>query len=221
MLSHVGEGRVAQLASDQIWLWSRGYEGGGPQLQLLRRLAHWLMKEPELEEEMLEMSSDGHALLIRRRSLQDNASTVTLTHPDGRQEDITLEKTPDSPFLQQRLEHITPGIYSASDGDLKTLAVVGDLSTPEYKSLLTNEKILQPAAQQTGGAVRWLEDGLPALRQIPEGRNFAGRGWIGLQKNNDYIVTGIKALPLLPVWLMLALLAGSAIFSWWRESRAS
>ena len=55
VLSHVGKGRVAQLASDEIWLWSRGYEGGGPQGELLRRLAHWLMKEPELEENALDV----------------------------------------------------------------------------------------------------------------------------------------------------------------------
>ena len=30
-LNRVGEGRVALLASDQSWLWDRGYEGGGPQ----------------------------------------------------------------------------------------------------------------------------------------------------------------------------------------------
>ena len=41
---------VAQLMSDQIWLWARGFEGGGPQAELLRRLAHWLMQEPEAEK---------------------------------------------------------------------------------------------------------------------------------------------------------------------------
>ena len=53
MLDRQGEGRVAMLGSDHAWLWSRGFEGGGPQLELLRRLAHWLMQEPELEEEVL------------------------------------------------------------------------------------------------------------------------------------------------------------------------
>ena len=59
MLDQVGKGRVAELLSDQIWLWARGFEGGGPQAELLRRLAHWLMKEPELEEEKLSASIDG------------------------------------------------------------------------------------------------------------------------------------------------------------------
>ena len=47
------KGRVALLLSDQAWLWARGYQGGGPHLDLLRRIAHWLMKEPALEEEAL------------------------------------------------------------------------------------------------------------------------------------------------------------------------
>ncbi|MDX1574778.1 MAG: hypothetical protein R3285_01210, partial [Kiloniellales bacterium] len=53
ILDRVGEGRVAQVLSDHMWLWSRGFEGGGPQADLLRRVAHWLMKEPDLEEEDL------------------------------------------------------------------------------------------------------------------------------------------------------------------------
>ena len=53
---HMGEGRVAQFLSDQGWLWARGYDGGGPQMELLRRLAHWLMKEPELEENDLRVA---------------------------------------------------------------------------------------------------------------------------------------------------------------------
>ena len=35
LLSRFGEGRVALLLSDHIWLWARGYEGGGPHLDLL------------------------------------------------------------------------------------------------------------------------------------------------------------------------------------------
>ncbi len=53
VLDHKGKGRVALLTSDQAWLWARGYEGGGPHSDLLRRLSHWLMKEPDLEEERL------------------------------------------------------------------------------------------------------------------------------------------------------------------------
>ena len=62
VLARESEGRIAVLGSDQAWLWSRGFEGGGPQLELLRRLAHWLMKEPELEEEVLRgTGEDGGA----------------------------------------------------------------------------------------------------------------------------------------------------------------
>ena len=43
VLAREGEGRVALLLSDHIWLWARGYEGGGPHLDLLRNLSHWLM----------------------------------------------------------------------------------------------------------------------------------------------------------------------------------
>src|SRR5262249_59631989 len=59
LLSREGDGRVALLLSDHIWLWARGYEGGGPHIDLLRRLSHWLMKQPDLEEEALRLLVRG------------------------------------------------------------------------------------------------------------------------------------------------------------------
>src|SRR5205823_3120771 len=78
ILSHEGEGRVALLLSDHIWLWARGFEGGGPHLDLLRRLSHWLMKEPDLEEEALRLTVSGHDLLVRRQTMADETAEVTL-----------------------------------------------------------------------------------------------------------------------------------------------
>ncbi len=69
VLDRRGKGRVALLLSDHAWLWARGYEGGGPHVDLLRRLAHWLMKEPDLEEEALTAKAGKHDLTIERRTV--------------------------------------------------------------------------------------------------------------------------------------------------------
>ena len=76
VLDRVGKGRVAEFLSDQEWLWARGFEGGGPQAELLRRLAHWLMKEPELEEERLSASIINGQIAIERHTMADAAKSV-------------------------------------------------------------------------------------------------------------------------------------------------
>ena len=91
VLSREGEGRIALLLSDHIWLWARGYEGGGPHLDLLRRLSHWLMKQPELEEEALRLSSHGRELSIERQSMADTIGEVTVTAPSGTTTTLTLQ----------------------------------------------------------------------------------------------------------------------------------
>ena len=83
---------MALLLSDHAWLWARGYEGGGPYTDLLRRLAHWLMKEPDLEEETLKATSRGQTLTIERGSIKDSIDPVTLTSPSGKEETVTLDK---------------------------------------------------------------------------------------------------------------------------------
>ncbi|MBC7477468.1 MAG: hypothetical protein H7317_05150, partial [Pseudorhodobacter sp.] len=91
VLNRVEKGRIAVLASDQAWLWGRGFEGGGPQLELLRRLAHWMLKEPDLEEENLTASAVGQVVTLTRRTILDTPpANVTITAPDGTVSQLAL-----------------------------------------------------------------------------------------------------------------------------------
>ncbi len=90
LLSRYGEGRVALLLSDHIWLWARGYEGGGPHLDLLRRMSHWLMKQPDLDEEALRLQTQGKDLAVLRQTMSDSVAPVTITSPSGKTRELTL-----------------------------------------------------------------------------------------------------------------------------------
>jgi hypothetical protein len=72
VLNRYGEGRVAMLLSDHGWLWARGFEGGGPHVALYRRIAHWLMQEPSLEEEAVRATALGRTLRIERQTMSDD-----------------------------------------------------------------------------------------------------------------------------------------------------
>src|SRR4030088_1136177 len=90
LLSRYGEGRVALLLSDHIWLWARGYEGGGPHLDLLRRMSHSLMKQPDLDEEALRLQTQGKDLAVLRQTMSDSVTPVTVTSPSGKTRELTL-----------------------------------------------------------------------------------------------------------------------------------
>ncbi|MBP2298470.1 glutamine amidotransferase [Azospirillum picis] len=224
VLDRVGKGRVAQLASDQIWLWSRGFEGGGPQAELLRRLAHWLMKEPELEENDLRAHVDGNRITVERRSLTPDPRSVTITNPSD--ETSTLQLADDR--AGRAIATVTaaaPGIYRISDGERTTLAVVGAVNTPELADVRSTGDRMQPVAEATGGGIQWITDtdagpnpGVQ-VRRTQAGHSQNGNGWIGLRANGDYTVTGVTDVPLLPVGAVLALVLGGMLMAWRREGR--
>ncbi|NBC31165.1 MAG: hypothetical protein GVY13_00640 [Alphaproteobacteria bacterium] len=218
LLERVGEGRVAQMMSDQIWLWSRGFEGGGPHAELLRRLAHWLMKEPELEEESLRAEAEGATIRVERRSLGTAEGTVAITSPTGETETLTLEQTREGVAVG-RYTAGEPGLFRIADGDRTAIAVVGTVNPPEWQDVRTSGERLAPLAAASGGAVRWLADGVPALRPVDPGRDAAGDGWIGLRRNNDYTVTGAEETPLVPAWAAVALIVGGLLLAWRREGK--
>lgn len=219
VLNKAGDGRVAQLTSDQIWLWARGYEGGGPQVELLRPLVHWLMKEPELEAERLTAAVDGDRINLQRTSQNPSNDPVTATLPDGSNVSVTMKD--DGRHASGSLSAVMPGIYRFSDGTSSTLTIVGRPNAPELQDQRATPDRLQPLQDQTGGGHFWLaEDATgPEVRSISPGAAAAGRGWLGLASNNDYTVTGFSSRSLLPPLLALLSALLPLLWGWRREGR--
>jgi len=218
LLDRVGEGRVALLASDHAWLWGRGYEGGGPQLELLRRLAHWMMKEPELEEEALWAEATGQQMRIIRRSLSGDVPEVTITPPSGEVETRALVEVSPGRF-ETLYEGAEIGLYRLENGDREAVIGLGPAAPVEFERTLATDTVLAPMIAATNGGALALEGGLPAIRDVREGRPAAGRGWIGLTPRGAYETASVRQIALLPPWLVLLLVAGFLIGGWLREGR--
>ena len=219
VLSRAGEGRVAQLLSDQMWLWTRGFEGGGPQAELLRRLVYWLMKEPDLEENALSARVEGNRLLIARQSLEKDDRPVQVTGPDGVMHVVPL--TPESGGRSVATVPIEEsGLYRITDGSRTALAAAGALNPIEMSDVRATDEKLMPAITATGGGLFWVGPGaIPDTRRVGPDRTAAGRGWMGFRANGDYVVTGVHEMPLVPGLLALLLALGAFIAAWRREGR--
>jgi len=219
VLDRVGQGRVAQLLSDQMWLWARGFEGGGPQAELLRRLAYWLMKEPDLEENDLRAMIEGDRLVVTRQSLEPDDRPVTVTAPDGTTQTLTL--VPEHGGHSTGSVAVTQmGLYRVTDGTRTALAAAGPLNPIELADVRTVPDKLAPIATATGGGIFWAGDGaIPEVRRVAPGRAASGHSWMGLRQNGDYVVTGFSEVPLLPGVAALLLAIGTLIAAWRREGR--
>ncbi|PWK57963.1 hypothetical protein [Roseicyclus mahoneyensis] len=218
ILDRIGEGRVALLASDQPWLWDRGYEGGGPQLEMLRRLAHWMMGEPDLEEEALVAEADGQTIRVTRRTLADGVGTLRVTAPDGTETEIVLAETAPGRFTAE-IEGAEQGLYRLAEGELDTVIALGPAAPREFEETIASGDRLAPLTEPLSGAVLRLEDGMPDLRRVAEGRNASGRGWIGLTPREAFLTTDVTVTPLISAWLFLLLAAALTVAGWLREGR--
>ena len=221
-LDRVGDGRVALMLSDQIWLWARGHGGGGPYAELVRRLAHWLMQEPELEEERLSLSVGAGEAIARLRTLETSAPDLRLIDPDGSERRLPWRAEGDGVYTATASAGRL-GVYRARAGDLEAVAVSGDEGNRELAALLSTPEILAPVAEASAGAVRRIGEGdqvtTPEVRLVgPRGRAEGG-GWIGLRNQGAYSVTDREARPLLPaIGAALAMLL-LLLLAWRREGR--
>jgi hypothetical protein len=222
VLSREGEGRVALLLSDHIWLWARGFEGGGPHLDLLRRLSHWLMKEPELEEEALRLVVNGHNLTVRRQTMAENVADVTLTSPSGATRSLKLAPT-EPGVWQTSVPANELGLWRATDGKLNALVNIGPVNPREFAEVTSTTAVLGPIAAATGGDSRRLDDGngldVPRVLAVRSGDTYNGDDWIGLKMREASVVRGIGVLPVFAGLLGLLLLLGSLAGTWAREGR--
>ncbi len=222
VLSREGEGRVALLLSDHIWLWARGFEGGGPHLDLLRRLSHWLMKEPDLEEEALRLKMSGHNLVVQRQTMADSAADVTLTSPSGTSRTLKLEPT-EPGVWEKSIVADELGLWRATDGKLNALTNIGPANPLEFAEVTSTPEVLAPIANATGGSSRRLDEGgsldVPRILAVRSGGTYSGDDWIGLKMRDASVVRGIGVLPVFAGLLGLLLLIGSLAGTWAREGR--
>ncbi len=230
ILDRFEEGRVAQLMSDHAWLWARGFEGGGPQAEMLRRLAHWLMKEPDLEEEDLRATVEAGKIEITRRSMVDQVGSITVTAPSGTVQTIEPQET--GPGVWTAVSPADEmGLYRLNDAALTTVAAVGPLNPKEFADVRSTDTLVSDLVEQTDGGVFWIADNLsttfgvgdgvsvPDIRRVRAGRDSAGRNWIGLKNNNQYTVRSVSQMTLLAAPLALALIIGSLLIGWYREGK--
>ncbi|WP_419798758.1 MAG: hypothetical protein ACNI26_03525 [Terasakiella sp.] len=219
VVDRIQQGRVAMLLSDHLWLWARGFDGGGPHNALVRNLVHWLMKEPELEENTLSLQQkDEQTIEIIRHSLTPENPPVQITFPDGTQQNVTLTAQGKGIFKQQ-LNAPQMGIYHAEDTTHRTTLIKGSLNPKELEDPRASETLIGPLAEKLGGSLHWLEDDMPMLQRVSVKSETVGRNWIGLPKRHKESVLGIKRSNLVPLWMILMGAAAFWCLAWWRESR--
>jgi hypothetical protein len=222
LLSRFGEGRVALLLSDHIWLWARGYEGGGPHLDLLRRTSHWLMKQPDLDEEALRLQIQGKDLVVLRQTMADNVPPVTVTSPSGATKELTLTASEPGTW-RSTLPANELGLWQATDGALKALINVGPTNPKEFSEVTSTTEMLKPLAQASGGDARRVVDGtsieLPRVVPVRASGIFHGDGWMGVKMRDASVVKGVGVLPMFAGLVGLLLLLGAFAATWVREGR--
>ncbi|CEJ88715.1 conserved hypothetical protein; putative membrane protein [Hyphomicrobium sp. GJ21] len=232
VLDRKGKGRVALLTSDQAWLWARGYDGGGPHTDLLRRLSHWLMKEPDLEEERLIASARGLKLTVERRSMDDEISPVKILGPGGDTTDVTLTRAKAEPGVwRSTIDVKLPGLYKAetpaSTGELTAVANAGVEDPREMSEVTATDSKMKPIADATGGGVFWTRTAngsatdidVPRISMMSSAKVMAGSGWLGLKDRQAYLTRGVKLTPMFNGFAALAALLALIALAWWREGR--
>jgi hypothetical protein len=213
---------VALLLSDHIWLWARGYEGGGPHLDLLRRMSHWLMKQPELDEEALRLEVHGKDLVVQRQTMADSVPPVVVTSPSGKTRELTLSAA-EPGLWKTALTADELGLWQATDGTLKALVNVGPVNPKEFSEVTSTTDEIKPLAQASGGDARRIADGsgvdVPRIVPVHASSVFRGDGWMGVRMRDASVVRGVGVLPMFAGLIGLLLLLGAFAATWLREGR--
>ncbi len=222
ILNREGEGRVAMLTSDQGWLWARGIENGGPHVALYRRIAHWLMKEPALEEEALTARSSGNSVEITRQTLGDSVDPATITLPSGQTETVTLQE--EEPGLYRaRIQTSETGLFHIDNANLSALVHVGAVDAPEFKAEISTTETLADVADATHGTVQRLASGdaikLPQILPVRGQVRINNNDRMVFRLTDETVLKGINTLPLLTGLLGLTALLLAVSSMWWREGR--
>ena len=197
-------------------------KGGGPHLDLLRRLAHWLMKEPDLEEEALRASAPGRDIRVERQTMADTREPVTVTAPSGESATLTLKQA-EPGLWRGTLRHRRAGPVARQRRQADGARQCRPANPREFQDVVSTTERLAGLAAETRGSVRRIAGSnglsLPRVASVASGGSFAGEGWIGFKEPHVSVVRGVSVLPLFGGLLGLALLLGFLSLTWAREGR--
>ncbi|MBV7257084.1 hypothetical protein KCG44_09850 [Pacificimonas sp. WHA3] len=211
LLDRVDEGRVGLIASTDTWWWARAVDGEGPRDELLRRTAHWLMQEPDLNEEQLRVSGGARSLTIDSESVR-NIGDAAITGPDG--ELSTTPLAPSALGAGASVEAAEAGLYQVEAGGMRRFALVGN--TAELAEIRPRAAPFAAAAQASGGGVWWLREGIPDIRRV-DGKALSGSDWAGVARRGGGALIAVETDPVIPRWTALMALIAAFAFAWWRE----
>ncbi|MDO1582298.1 hypothetical protein [Rhizobium oryzicola] len=222
VLNREGEGRVAMLLSDQGWLWARGFEGGGPHVDLYRRIAHWLMKEPELEEEALTARAVGRTLEATRQTIGNDPGPAIIKYPSGKTETVPFTSAgPGLYRIEKRMQET--GLFEVSNGKFSTLVHIGAVDAAEFKAMISTTQTLAPYAEKTHGMVARVANGsgvrTPDLLPVRGEVRVTNPDRMVIRLTNETVLKGINTLPLFAGFAGLGALLLAVSAMWWREGR--
>lgn len=214
------KGRIIHLTSDQIWLWARGYKQGGPYIDLMRKMIHWLLKEPSLEEGQIELSLAGEYITVTRYINPDDAPLL-YTDPEGTEKPLKLSKTAKRTYTAQ-VPADKNGLYSFYSGNNRAYIINGAYDTQEQTFMISNAQSMEKIVQQSGGKQVFADDmsGLKISAMNPEYvRNYHSFNNIGLRQSQFTETLNVNYAPLFPAWAYLLTFVGIICFAWYRESK--
>ncbi|MEM9027990.1 MAG: hypothetical protein AAGC70_06450 [Pseudomonadota bacterium] len=236
VLDRKGKGRVALLTSDHAWLWARGYDGGGPHTDLLRRLSHWLMKEPDLEEERLIAEAAGLKMTVERRSMEERVGPVMVLTPGGERRQVTLESAGEGVW-RATVDATERGLHKfeseGPNGKLTAVAIAGVADPREMSEVTATKAIMQPLSDSIGGGLFWTKQAaaaltassdpasvsVPRVTMLTSARLYAGSSWMALKDQQAAVTKGVSLTPMFNGFLALAAMLFLMTLAWWREGR--
>lgn len=224
ILDHKDKGRVAMLMSDDAWLWAKGYDGGGPHTELLRRISHWLMKSPALEEEALHLSKQDDKIIVEQQTMANQSTSVTFRTPSGKI--IPLKPEASVPGLWKNTVPISEfGLYSAEQTGkhpAKAFINVGPANPKEFSYTISTPEIMTPIVRAAGGKIARMENSsgeikVPSVKARRTGENMAGEDEMGIRMTDVSVLKGVEHTSILPPWALMLLTMGFVAGAYFKE----
>ena len=221
IISEVSQGRVAQILSDQSWVWKKDRKNKGPIVELLRNTIHWLLKTPELQENYLHVIKKNNFISLNLNSLYEGDTNAIITSPSGENLSVLMKDNKNG-SLFGKFESTEYGKFNLKVNDLKKDFYVGITDSKELEKVSSSDFLIKSFFEKNKKhlySITWLEDSIPKIIKVFNKNNIAGNNWVGLlekkvQKNDAFIDKElINWLLVMPLLLLLLFMC------WFKENR--
>ena len=222
-VDNVGKGRVVQILSSDSWIWQKSLNDKGPLIELIRNIIQWLLKNPKLEENFINLNKENELIKISLNSISSGDINAKIVTPSKKAISLRLKDNGNGIF-EGKFSSLERGKFQIIWKDKTKYFIINDINNKEIEEIISTDNKIKSYSEKNNTYTKNFnivckEQSSPKIVRIYNNKILSGKNWIGVLEKNAAKMSENSKQKLFNWYIIFTFLVFLIFISWYKEGR--